>query len=71
VWITDLCVRRMGDVTPLRYCVMCLADGEKVAATHLAEVGGKEIGYCAPCSETMARTGHVVRRLDAVDTTIA
>lgn len=37
-----------------RYCVMCLADGEKVAATHVINAAG----YCTPCKDAMVKNGH-------------
>lgn len=39
---------------PKYYCVMCLDDGDKVAATHL--VAGK--GYCKSCAASLVKNGH-------------
>lgn len=52
-----------------RYCVMCLADGDKTLAVCLITVGGTngdpecDAGYCGPCSETMQRNGWTIKPL--------
>jgi hypothetical protein len=64
--LTDYAVRRKGEEMAIRYCVMCLADGDKTPAVCVAELSeGTEAGYCKPCGETMVRTGHKLKPLPA------
>jgi hypothetical protein len=64
--LTDYAVRRKGEEMAIRYCVMCLADGDKTPAVCVVELSdGTEAGYCKPCGETMVRTGHKLNPLPA------
>jgi hypothetical protein len=42
------------ETPPKRFCVMCLADGDKQNATHVIDGAG----YCKLCCETMVRNGN-------------